>query len=97
MTFTVNFTAEPCVRHALAAGGTVGLEGVMDLWLLAHLELFDVSGILLSWIVQLTALTQRLVVHGQSHCLHVHDLVVGNSGLEGKGEIYKSAIQIKLK
>lgn len=81
---------EPCVWHALAAGGTVGLEGVMDLRFLAHLQLFDMGGVLLSWIVQLTALTQCLVVHRQPHCLHVHDLIVGNSGLDTKEKFIKA-------
>lgn len=34
------------------------------------------GGILLAWVIQLTALTQSLVVHWQGHRLHVHELVV---------------------
>ncbi len=39
------------------------------------------SGVLLAWIVQLTALTQSLVVDWQNHRLHVHELVVRDGRL----------------
>lgn len=42
------------------------------------------GGVLLAWVVQLTALTQSLIVDGQSYCLHVHELVVGDGGLVSK-------------
>lgn len=54
----------------------------MRLRLFSHLEVFDVCGVLLSRVVQFTALTQRLVMHRQRYRLHVHDLVVGDGGLE---------------
>lgn len=65
----------------------------MDLRFLAHLQLFDVGGVLLSRIVQLTALTQSLVVHRQPHCLHVHNLVVGNGGLGEKRKTLLEGLQ----
>ncbi len=66
----------------LAGGGGVGLELVMRLGLFTHLKVFDVRGVLVSRVVQFTALTQRLIVHRQRYRLHVHDLVVGDGGLE---------------
>ncbi len=66
----------------LAGGGRVGLELVMRLGHFAHLKVFDVRGVLLSRVVQFTALTQRLIVHRQRYRLHVHDLVIGDGGLE---------------
>lgn len=42
------------------------------------------GGILLARVVQLTALTQSLVVDGQGDRLHVHELVVGDGGLKDK-------------
>lgn len=39
------------------------------------------GGVLLARVVQLAALTQRLVVDRQRHCLHVHELVVGDGHL----------------
>lgn len=39
------------------------------------------GGVLLARIVQLAALTQRLVVDRQRHGLHVHELVVGDGHL----------------
>lgn len=56
----------------------------MNIGLLRQLQVSDVGGVLPAWVVQLTALTQCLVVDGQGYCLHVHELVVGNGGLESK-------------
>lgn len=39
------------------------------------------GGVLLAWVVQLTALTQSLVVDRQGHGLHVHELVVRDGRL----------------
>lgn len=42
------------------------------------------SSVLLTRIIQFTALTQGLVVDGQGYGLHVHELVVGDGRLQGK-------------
>lgn len=39
------------------------------------------GGILLARVIQLAALTQRLIVDWQHHRLHVHELVVGDGHL----------------
>lgn len=39
------------------------------------------SSVLLTRIIQFTALTQGLVVDGQGYGLHVHELVVGDGRL----------------
>lgn len=66
----------------LAGGGRIGLKLIMRLRFFTHLKVFDVCGVLLSGVVQFTALTERLIVHWQRYRLHVHDLVVGDGGLE---------------
>lgn len=42
------------------------------------------SSVLLTRIIQFTALTQGLVVDGQGYGLHVHELVVGDGRLQGE-------------
>lgn len=66
----------------LDGGGRVGLKLIMRLRFFAHLKVFDVGAVLLSRVVLLTALAQCLVVDRQRDRLHVHDLVVGDGGLE---------------
>lgn len=46
-----------------------------------QLQVAHVSGVLLAGVVQLAALTQSLVVHGQGYGLHVHELVVADGRL----------------
>lgn len=53
----------------------------MDIGLFRQLQISHMGGVLLTWVVQFTALTQSLVVDGQGHSLHVHQLVVRDSGL----------------
>ena len=82
---------EPHVApHLLGGGGAgrgVGLKGVLGDGLLRQLEVPHAGGVLLAQVVQLAALTQGLVVDGQRHRLHVHDLVVGDGGLGGGGKL----------
>lgn len=64
----------------------------MNIGLFRQLQISYVGGVLLTWVVQFTALTQSLVVDRQGHGLHVHQLVVGDSGLveedrDGEGDL----------
>lgn len=69
----------------------------MRLGYFAHLKVFDVRGVLLSRVVQFTALTQRLIVHRQRYRLHVHDLVVGDGGLERVSQLKPLKLDLDLK
>lgn len=62
----------------------------MNIRLLWQLQISHVGGVLLPWVVQFTALTQRLVVDRQGHSVHVHQLVVGDSGLVGEDRVRKT-------
>lgn len=53
----------------------------MNVTLFRQLQISHVGGVLLPWVVQFTALTQSLVVDRQGHGMHVHQLVVRDSGL----------------
>lgn len=62
-------------------GGAVVLKRVVDVGLFWQLQVPHVGDVLLPRVVQFTALTQCLVVDRQRHSMHVHQLVVGDSGL----------------
>lgn len=49
--------------------------------LLWQLQVSHVGGVLLAWVIQLTALTQSLVIDRQGYRLHVHELVVRDGRL----------------
>lgn len=53
----------------------------MDIGLFRQLQVAHVGDVLLPWVVQFAALTQSLVVDRQGHSMHVHQLIVGDSGL----------------
>lgn len=53
----------------------------MNVPLFWQLQISHMGGVLLPWVVQFTALTQSLVVDRQGHRVHVHQLVVRDSGL----------------
>lgn len=56
----------------------------MNIRLFWQLQISHVGGVLLPWVIQFAALTQSLVVDRQGHGVHVHQLVVGDSGLAGE-------------
>lgn len=53
----------------------------MNTRLLWQLQVPHVGSVLLAWVVQLTALTQGLVMDRQRYRLHVHELVVRDGRL----------------
>lgn len=67
------------------AGGDIRLKVVAHVGLLAPLQLTHVRCVLLAGIIEFAALAQHLEVHRQRRCLHVHQLVVGDGGLEKMG------------
>lgn len=67
------------------AGGDIRLKVVAHVGLLAPLQLTHVRCVLLARVIEFAALAQHLEVHRQRRCLHVHQLVVGDGGLEKMG------------
>lgn len=70
----------------LVAGCGVWLKLELDGQLCAELQVFDVGGVLLTRVVQLTALTERLEMHRQRCCLHMHRLIVRDGALDREEE-----------
>lgn len=68
------------------------LKVVAHIGLLASLQLTHMRCILLARVVELTAFTEHLKVHGQGSCLHVHQLVIGDGRLQGCGDVTSEAV-----
>lgn len=69
------------------AGRDMRLKLVAHIRLLASLQLAHVRCILLARVIQFAALAEHLEVHWQWSCLHVHQLVIGDGGLQGTRQI----------
>lgn len=68
------------------AGGRVRLKLVLYGQVCAELQVFNIRSVLLTRIIQLTALTERLEVHRQ-HCrLNMHRLIVRDGALHREEE-----------